>query len=51
MTTNYYEKMQSGCLYHVYNRTNNDEIAFKQKENYDYFLEKTGHYLPECVDI
>jgi REP element-mobilizing transposase RayT len=31
--------------YHIYNRSNNDEIAFKEPENYGYFLRKFQHYL------
>jgi hypothetical protein len=29
MPIDYYEKMESGGVYHVYNRTNNKELAFK----------------------
>jgi len=31
--------------YHLYNRSNNDEIVFKELENYAYFLRKFQHYL------
>ena len=51
MTVDYFQKMISGGVYHVYNRTNNDEIAFKSEDNYPYFLEKMMKYLPECLDI
>ena len=36
--------------YHLYNRTNNDELLFKEKKNYLYFLGKYRHYLAEFVD-
>ncbi len=51
MAVDYYAKMESGAFYHIYNRTNNDEIAFKSNENYPYFLEKIEKYLPECLEI
>ena len=51
MAIDYYAKMESGKFYHVYNRTNNNEIAFKSNENYPYFLGKVEKYLPECLDI
>ncbi|RPI05006.1 MAG: hypothetical protein EHM64_08075 [Ignavibacteriae bacterium] len=36
--------------YHIYNRSNNLEVAFKSSENYDYFLSKYCKYLGEMVD-
>jgi len=36
--------------YHLYNRTNNDELLFKEKKNYLYFLGKYRRYLAEFVD-
>ena len=36
--------------YHLYNRTNNDEVLFRDKENYLYFLKKYRRYLAEFVD-
>jgi REP element-mobilizing transposase RayT len=51
MAIDYYAKMESGSIYHLYNRTNNDETAFKQPDNYPYFLGKVAKYLPECLDI
>lgn len=51
MAVNYFEKMEAGRYYHVYNRTNNQEVAFKCEENYRYFLEKVVKYLSPCLDI
>jgi REP element-mobilizing transposase RayT len=51
MAINYYAKMESGCVYHVYNRTNNNEVAYKSKDNYPYFLQKIEKYLADCLDI
>ena len=36
--------------YHLYNRSNNDEIIFKSPENYLYFLNRYRHYLENLVD-
>ena len=35
--------IEEGKYYHLYNRSNNNEIVFKEEENYDYFLKK--YYL------
>jgi len=37
--------LQQGAYYHLYNRTNNSEIAFKSHENYLHFLRRYRHYL------
>jgi hypothetical protein len=36
--------------YHIYNRTNNSEIAFRSSENYDFFLSKYRKYLGGMLD-
>ncbi len=36
--------------YHIYNRSNNHEIVFKETENYQYFLEKYQKYISSHVD-
>ncbi|MCD4684102.1 MAG: hypothetical protein K8R86_12530 [Bacteroidales bacterium] len=36
--------------YHLYNRTNNNELLFKSTENYFYFLKKYRHYLESLID-
>lgn len=38
-----------GYYYHIYNRTNNKEIAFKSPENYIYFLKKYREYLEPLI--
>lgn len=42
--------MEAGKYYHVYNRGVNREDIFKEDKNYDYFLERYGHYLANYVD-
>ncbi len=37
--------------YHLYNRSNNNEIIFKEPDNYNYFLEKYNNYLRDHLDI
>ena len=32
--------IEKGKYYHLFNRSNNNEIVFKQRENYSYFLDK-----------
>jgi len=36
--------------YHLYNRSNNDELIFKSPENYLYFLNRYRRYLEPLVD-
>ena len=36
--------------YHLYNRSNNDELVFKSEENYHYFLRKYLHYFQYDFD-
>jgi putative transposase len=36
--------------YHFYNRSINNEILFKSKKNYPYFLKKYRHYLDGLID-
>ena len=36
--------------YHLYNRSNNNEILFKTTENYLYFLKKYRFYLEPLLD-
>ncbi len=35
--------------FHLYNRSNNSEIVFKERENYMFFLSKYRHYLSKEV--
>jgi REP element-mobilizing transposase RayT len=36
--------------YHLYNRSNNDEIIFKDEENFSYFLGKYNQHLSQLID-
>jgi putative transposase len=36
--------------YHLYNRTNNEEILFRSDENYLYFLKKYRYYLDDYLE-
>lgn len=42
--------MEAGKFYHVYNRTNNKELLFKEHENYFFFLRKYKQYLSSYID-
>ncbi len=37
-------------FYHIYNRTNNEELLFRSEENYRYFLKKYRFYLEEYLE-
>ena len=43
-------KLEQGHYYHLYNRSNNGEIVFKQADNYLYFLHKYRDYLGAWLD-
>ena len=36
--------------YHLFNRSNNNELVFKSEENYSYFLRKYVHYFQKGFD-
>jgi REP element-mobilizing transposase RayT len=38
-------EFETGKYYHFYNRSNNEELLFKSKENYVYFFEKYRYYF------
>ncbi len=44
-------KFESGNLYHIYNRGNNSQPIFFERENYLYFLTKIRKHLYPLVDI
>lgn len=46
-----YEKIQSGCYYHIFNQGNNKENLFKEVMNYNYFLNLMKKYLIPVADI
>jgi len=43
--------LHSGVFYHIYNRGNNRQAVFFERENYLYFLKNIKTYLREHVDI
>ena len=38
-------------FYHIYNRTNNRELLFREEKNYHFFLKQFARYLSELVEI
>ncbi len=47
----YYEPLYPDYIYHIYNRGNNKENIFYQRENYGYFLKKLAEYVTDYIDI
>ena len=43
-------ELEHNRFYHIYNRSNNEEIVFKDRENYSYFLNKYFHYVNSFAD-
>ncbi len=43
-------ELHQNQYYHIYNRSNNSEIVFRDDENYRYFLDKYRHYFLEGLD-
>ena len=43
--------MEADKYYHIFNRTNNKEILFKEDENYRFFLEQVKKYIVPIADI
>jgi REP element-mobilizing transposase RayT len=46
MPVNYWEKLEAGVTYHIYNRSVGNDNLFFQEGNYAYFIEKWKEYLP-----
>jgi REP element-mobilizing transposase RayT len=44
-------ELEPGGIFHLYNRSNNREIVFKQPENFDYFLKRFRHHLGEHLEL
>jgi len=42
--------LESGRMYHIYNRGINGANIFLKEENYNFFLTKYAHYLSDYVD-
>jgi REP element-mobilizing transposase RayT len=47
----YWIKFETGCFYHVYNRSINRERLFKSPDNYEFFLRKVQLYIAPYFDI
>ncbi|HOY33395.1 MAG TPA: transposase [Bacteroidales bacterium] len=43
--------LESGAMYHIFNRGNNKENLFVEDRNYSYFLSLTEKYLTKVADI
>ena len=43
--------LESGSIYHFYNRGNNKENIFIEERNYNYFLQLVKKYLLPIADI
>ncbi|MEW5797904.1 MAG: hypothetical protein AB1728_02750 [Bacteroidota bacterium] len=43
-------QIETDKYYHIYNRSNNREIAYRSSENYNYFLGKYKKYVSPYVD-
>ncbi len=46
----YLAQFYENGIYHIYNRTNNNEHLFREEINYFFFLEKYDHYLSPYLD-
>ena len=49
-TEHYFTRFETGCFYHVYNRSVDKKPMFKNTGNYEYFLRKYDQYLSGVVD-
>jgi REP element-mobilizing transposase RayT len=43
-------ELEYNCYYHIFNRSNNEEVVFKERGNYSYFLNKYVHYTRNFLD-
>ena len=44
-------ELQAGEYYHIYNRGNNREPIFLDRENYVFFLRRVRQYLVPVLDV
>ena len=51
MSDKYKSPFVAGEYYHVFNHAVGYENLFKEKSNYDYFLEKLNHHISEYCDL
>ncbi len=45
MKRDYWHTFIDGGIYHIYNRNNNNEIIFRESQNFKYFLKKLKKYI------
>jgi putative transposase len=50
MRTNYHAKLEIDHFYHIYNRTNGNDLMFIEPENYRYFLSQWKKYFEHYLD-
>jgi putative transposase len=50
-TEHYYTKFESEKFYHIYNRTVDRKLMFKNDGNYDFFLRRFEQYLSPVIKI
>ena len=50
MRTNYHAKLEEGCFYHLYNRTNGNDWLFANDGNYVFFLNKWKVYISPYIE-
>ena len=51
MKFNYWQTLEHDCHYHIYNRTVNQELLFKEEMDHCFFLEKLELYLSPYMEI
>ncbi len=43
--------MEPGKYYHVFNRSVNNEVIFKNNDNYEFFLLRFGQYVKQYINV
>ena len=51
MSNKYHNNLYEGDFYHLYNRDINNEIVFKSKRNYLFFLERWQKYVGDILEV
>ena len=46
----YHTKFEEGCFYHIYNRTVDKQLMFRNEGNYGFFLKKYDEYLSPIIE-
>lgn len=47
----YHDTFYYGRFYHIFNRSINNEVAFRTKRNYMFFLERWGKYIGDLLEV